>query len=212
MAPITVYSVPGSPFLASVLFVLEERQAPHSFVPLQLGEVRQPAHLARHPFGRMPAIEHDGFGLYETQAILRYIAEVFPGAPLVPGDPRAQARMNQLIGLNDWYFFPKVAAVVVFERLIKPRLLGQPTDEAAVASAQPMAATCIAEIARLMDGQAYMAGEALSLADLHLAPQLHYFALTPEGAGLLDRHRPLGDWLARMRQRPAMKKTMLMGM
>ena len=210
MASITVYSVPGSPFLAAVLFALEERQAPYNFVPLQLAEVKQPAHLARHPFGRMPAIEHDGFGLYETQAILRYIADACPGEPLMPEDPRGRARMNQLIGLNDWYFFPKVAAVAVFERLIKPQLLGQPTDEAAVASAQPMAATCINEIARLMAGP-YMAGAALSLADLHLAPQLHYFALTPEGAALLDRHRQIGDWLARMRQRPAMKKTMLLG-
>jgi glutathione S-transferase len=41
------------------------------------------AHLALHPFGRMPVLDHDSFRLYETQAILRYVADAFPGEPLV---------------------------------------------------------------------------------------------------------------------------------
>jgi glutathione S-transferase len=207
----TIYSVPGSPYLASVLWTLEERRAPYEFVPVAPGEIKQSAHLARHPFGRMPVIEHDGFSLYETQAILRYIADTFPGEPLVPASTRDQARMNQQIGINDWYFFPKVASTIVFERLIKPNLAGEPADEAVVKGALPMATRCAGEIERLMDGRRYLAADHLSLADLHLAPQLYYFAMTAEGGSILKEHRQLSSWLGLMGSRPAIKKTMLFG-
>jgi len=49
--------------------------------------------LALNPFGRVPVLEHDGFCVYETGAILRYADAAFPGPALVPDDPRAAARM-----------------------------------------------------------------------------------------------------------------------
>ena len=211
MSSVTVYSVPGSPFLASVLWTLEERKAPYSFVPLKPEELKQPAHLARHPFGRMPAIEHDGLSLYETQAILRYIADRFPGESLVPGSVRDQARMNQLIGINDAYFHPKATSIIVFERLLKPSLFGQAPDEAVAQSAIPMAALCVREIERLMEGRRYLAGDAMSLADLHLAPQMYYFAMTPEGSSILKDHPKLVSWLSLMKSRPTIRKTMIFG-
>ena len=42
--------------------------------------------------------------------------------------------MNQIIGINDWYYFPKAAAVIVFQRIVGPVLLGIKTDEAAAGS------------------------------------------------------------------------------
>ena len=62
----------------------------------------------------MPGFEHGDFGLYETQAILRYLDDIFPEPRLQPRDPREAARMNQIIGIKNWYFFPKAAAVIVF--------------------------------------------------------------------------------------------------
>ena len=211
MATMNIYSVPGSPFLASVLWAMDERGAPYVVHALTPGETKQAAHLARHPFGRMPAIEHDGFTLYETQAILRYVADAFAGPALQPADARSRARMNQLIGINDWYFFPKVSATVVFERVIKPNVLKQPADEVRVKDALPMARTCVAEIAHLMGKQPFLAGDALSLADLHLAPQFYYFAMTPEGSAILGEHTTLKAWLTRMTSRPSARKTMLFG-
>jgi glutathione S-transferase len=211
MSRITVYSIPGSPFLGSVLYLLEERQVPYKFVPWQPSDLRTEAHLAMHPFGRMPVLEDDGFRLYETQAILRYIADAFPGAPLVPHDIRVRARMNQLIGINDWYFFPKFASIAVWERLIKPRLTGQPADPAAIEKVMPMGRTCIAELSRLIGEGPYLTGEALCLADIHWTPQIHYLAMTPEGEELLGPHPAIGAWLTRMRKRPAMSRTLLFG-
>lgn len=211
MGSVKIYSIPGSPFLGAALFLLEERQVAYSFAPWQPSDLRTPAHLAMHPFGRMPVLEHDDFRLYETQAILRYIADAFPGEPLVPDDIRARARMNQLMGICDWYFFPKFASIAVWERVVKPQVTGQPADPAVIERSMPMGRTCIGEFASLMGEGPYLAGQTLSLADFHWAPQIYYLALTPEGDELLGPHKAVGAWLARMRKRPAMSRTLLFG-
>jgi glutathione S-transferase len=206
MSEIVVHGVPGSPFLRAVQVGLEEKGAPYRLQALAPGESKSEAHLKRQPFGRVPAFEHGDFSLYETQAILRYIDDIFPTPAFEPTDPRAAARMNQIIGINDWYFFPRAAAVIVFQRIIGPVLLGTTTDEAAIAAAVPTARLCIGELDRLLGSQAFLAGGALSIADIMLAPQIDFFSITPEGAILLEG-TGLKAWLARMNERPSMIAT-----
>src|ERR671925_2091663 len=111
MSDIIVYGVPGSPFVRSVQMGLEEKRAAYRMHVMGPHESKSEAHLQRHPFGRIPAFEHGDFRLYETQAILRYLDDIFPEPPFEPAEPRSAARMNQIIGINDWYFFPKAASV-----------------------------------------------------------------------------------------------------
>jgi glutathione S-transferase len=171
------------------------------------GESKSPEYLKRHPFGRMPVIEHDGFWLYETQAILRYIDAIFPEPSLQPEDPKVAARMNQIIGINDWYLFPEIARVIVFQRIVGPALMGLTPDEAVIAAAAPKVPVCLGELDRLLGGQVFLAGDRLSLADLLLAPQLEYLAATPEGAAAM-RGTKLNGWLGRMAKRPSMQATL----
>jgi glutathione S-transferase len=206
MSEIVVYEVPGSPFVRSVRMGLEEKGLTYRTVPLGPGNLRGDDHLKRHPFGRVPVIDHGDYRLYETQAILRYFDAAFPEPSLQPDEPQAVGRMNQIIGINDWYFFPKVAAAVVFNRIVGPVLLGLTPNEAAIANALPMARTCIDELGRLLGGQSFLAGDRLSIADLMLAPQLDFFQATKEGRDLLEG-TTLADWLARMNQRPSMLRT-----
>jgi glutathione S-transferase len=206
MSDIVVYGVPGSPFVRAVQVGLEEKGVAYRVHVLGPHEVKGEEHLARHPFGRVPAFAHGDFALYETQAILRYLDDVFPEPPFVPADARAAARMNQIIGINDWYFFPCAAAPIVFQRLIGPALLGTVIDEGAVAAAMPMARTSIAELDRLLGAQRFLAGDQLSIADIMLAPQIDFLAATPEGRRLLEGTR-LKAWLARMNARASMIAT-----
>jgi glutathione S-transferase len=201
-----VHGIPGSPFLRSVEIALKEKGVDYQLHAMAPGEHKQPEHLARHPFGRVPAFEDDGFALYESQAIIRYLDEVFPNPPLTPGNPQARARMNQVIGIIEWYFFPKAAAPIAFNRIIGPKLLGLPSDEAAITEAMPMARTCFTELGRLLGDQAYFGGNSVSIADIMLAAQLDLLSDTPEGSELIAG-TSLEGWLGRMRQRPSFVAT-----
>src|SRR6202163_848560 len=175
-----VHAIPGSPFGRAVLTTLEEKGASWRLSPVAPGTLRSPEHLARHPFGRVPVLEHDGFVLYETQAILRYLDRVLPTPALTPADPRRAARMDQVMNINDWYLFPGVGNVIVFHRVVGPRVMGLKPDEAAIAAAMPRARTVFTELARLLGEQTFLAGYTISLADLLLAPAVAFFTQTPE--------------------------------
>jgi glutathione S-transferase len=206
MSEIVVYGIPGSPFVRSVQLCLEEKSLSYRMDALNPGTIRGGDHVERHPFGRVPVIDHGDYRLYETQAILRYLDAAFPDPSLQPSEPRAIGRINQIVGINDWYFFPKVAAVIVFNRIVGPVLMGKTPDEAAIAAAMPMARTCIDELDRLLGSQSFLVGDRLSIADLMLAPQVDFLQATREGKSLLDGTK-LAGWLARMNQRPSMQRT-----
>jgi glutathione S-transferase len=207
MSEFIIHSIPGSPFGRAVLTTLEEKGARYSFSPLAPGGLRSPEHLARHPFGRVPVLEHDGFLLYETQAILRYLDRVLPNPPLTPADPKRAARMDQVMNVNDWYLFQGVANVIVFHRVVGPRVMGLAPDEAAIEAAMPKARAVFDELARLLGGQSFFTGETMTLADLLVAPHLGLFSLAPEWSALVAPHRNLVAWLARMEARPSLQAT-----
>jgi glutathione S-transferase len=207
MSAFTVHTIPGSPYARAVMAVLAEKGAPWNVAALAPGTLRQMPHLARQPFGKMPVLEHDGFSLYETQAILRYLDRILPEPGLTPADPKAAARMDQVMNVNDWYLFPGCASVIVFQRVIGPRVMGLTPDEAIIKEALPRAHTVFAELSRLLGAQSYFAGAKLSLADLMLAPQLDLFAAAPEWAELTMDRPNLPAWLARMNARASMQAT-----
>jgi glutathione S-transferase len=206
MSEIVVHGVPGSPYVRAVLMGLREKGADHRLAAMGFGDGKSPTHLARHPFGRIPVIDHGDFQLYETQAILRYIDRIAPFPALIPTDPRAEARMNQVIGISDSYVFPDISGCISFYRVFAPRF-GMPVDEAKIADALPRAKICIDEVARLIGRNAFMAGNTLSLADLMIVPHLAYFSITEEGRAMMGPHAHLTGWLDRMKQRPSMMNT-----
>jgi glutathione S-transferase len=207
MSEFIVHSIPGSPFGRSVMAALEEKGASWRLSPVASGTLRSPEHLSRHPFGRVPVLEHAGFSLYETQAILRYVDRLLPEPALTPADPRRAARMDQVMNINDWYLFHGVGNVIIFHRVIGPRLMGNAPDEAAIEAAMPKARTVFSELARLLGEQPFFTGESLSLADLLVAPGITFFTATPEWAELGVPHPNLVAWLARMEARPSMQAT-----
>jgi glutathione S-transferase len=207
MAEFIVHSIAGSPFGRAVLTTLEEKGVSYRFAPLAPGGLRSPEHLARHPFGRVPVLEHDGFLLYETQAILRYLDRVLPNPALTPADPKRAARMDQVMNVNDWYLFHGVANVIVFNRVIGPRVMGLAPDEAAIEAAIPKARAVFEELARLLGDKPFFTGDTVSLADFHVAPQIGFFTQTPEWSMLGAPHKNLVACLARMEARPSFAAT-----
>jgi glutathione S-transferase len=207
MAEFTVHSIPGSPYGRAVLIALEEKGAAYEFSPVAPGTFRSPEHLARHPFGKVPVLDHGDFRLYETQAVLRYLDRVLPTPALTPADPRAAARMDQAMNINDCYLFNGVSNTIGFQRVVGPRLMGLKPDEAVIEAALPRGKEVFGTLAGLLGGQAYFGGESVSLADILLAPQLDFFRDIPEWEILAGPHSNLGAWLDRMNARPSLKKT-----
>jgi glutathione S-transferase len=206
MARPIVYGLAGSTYVWSTRLALAEKGVAHELVEIGFGQHREEPHLSRHPFAKMPAFEHDGFALYETQAILRYIDEGFPVAPLQPTDLHQFSRMNQIIGIVDAYAYPSIIGGIVFNRVLAPRL-GLPVDEAAVAAALPRARLSVSEISRLMGDDPYLAGERVSLADLMAIPLFHYFARLPEGEAPLAEQPNIRPWMRRMEERQSFQVT-----
>ena len=201
-----VYGPALSTYVWSVRLALAEKGVAHELVDVPFGAHREEPHLSRHPFAKVPAFEHAGFALYETQAILRYIDEGFPVAPLQSTDLHQFSRMNQIMGIVDAYAWDAIAAGVLVNRVLKPRM-GLPVDEDAIAAALPRARVCVSEISRLMGDEPYLAGDRISLADLMVIPLFYFFGRLPEGEAPLAEHANIRPWMRRMEERQSFQVT-----
>jgi len=207
MSTFVVHTVPGSPAARAVMATLIEKGASFRVAGLAPGAHKVEPHLSRHPFGRMPVLEHDNFTLYETQAILRYLERALPAPALIPEGRKDAARMDQVMGISDWYLFQGVDSVIGFHRIIGPRLMGLAPNETAIAAAMPLAHAVFGELSRLLGEKAYLVSQQVTLADLIVAPHMDFLAQTPEWGALTRDRSNLIKWLARMNGRACMQRT-----
>ncbi|HSY85700.1 MAG TPA: glutathione S-transferase family protein [Verrucomicrobiae bacterium] len=204
-----IYGPAYSTYARSVRLALEEKGVPYKLEAVDIiqGAGNAADHLRRQPFAKVPAFEHDGFALYETAAIERYVDESFPGPKLQPQDPKQRARMTQIVSVIDSYAYPALIGKCVWQRMVMP-MIGQATDEGVIAEALPKIETSVAALENLADPSGpYLCGTAPSLADLHVAPVMAYFSGTPEGQSLLAKSPKLSRWWQVMSARPSMAKT-----
>jgi glutathione S-transferase len=195
MAAPIVYGPTFSTYVRTVRLALEEKPASYELVDVAMlqGAHKQPDFLARNPFGKVPAFSHDGFDLYESDAIVRYIDQAIPGQDLQPLEARPRARMNQIIGIVESFGYTCMITKLVMNRVVAPMLGGKP-DEAVIKEALPSIELCVKEFERLMGNAKFLAGDKLSLADLFLIPVYDYLAQTPEGQELLKPHGKIRAW------------------
>jgi glutathione S-transferase len=125
---------------------------------------------------------------------------------LQPDDSKARARMNQITGILDSYAYRPLVWDIYLER-VEPPQAGRVSDESKIAAALPKAQLCLRILAGLMADAPFLAGDALSLADLHAAPMFAYFLAVPEGAALMAEQPALTAWWRRVAARPGMTAT-----
>lgn len=146
-----------------------------------------------HPFGKIPALDHDGFVLFETSAITRYVDEAFDGPPLQPVDARRRAVMNQVIGIADSYLYSDLVWGIYVECIDKPSR-GDVVDEQRLAGAVSRASHALSVVDGFVKDAPWMGGPEISLADFHLAPMFDYLLKTPTGHELMTKYPRLTDW------------------
>ncbi len=164
------------------------------------------SYLALNPFGRVPTLVHDGFVLYETAAITRYVDEAFPGPALQPADPAQRARMNQIMAIVDSYGYWPMVRQVFSHRLFRPAQ-GDAGDEAVIAEGIERSDKVLAALEQLAAGGPFLVGKSVSIADLHLGAMVAYFTAAPEGHHVLARHGRLSDWWNVFSSRPSLRDT-----
>lgn len=158
-----------------------------------------------HPFGRVPVLVHDGFAVYEAQAIGRYVDEGFAGPALQPAGAAARARMAQVIGVVDSYGYWPLVRQVFSHAVFRPAA-GEAGDPAEVAAGFAAAGRVLGALERIAAEGLVLAGP-VALADLHLAPMIAAFVQAPAGAEMLGRHPALARWWAGMRRRESLAAT-----
>lgn len=189
------YGADYSVYVRIVRLALEEKGVDYQLVPVDVFAVEGiPGwYFEHHPFGRIPAFEHDGFRLFESSAIARYVDEAFDGPPLQPEEPRARATMNQIIGMLDAYGYRSMVWDVAVERLEKAA-----PDEVLIASGLLQAETVLKVLTSLKAPGPWLLGDRLTLADLHAAPIVAYFVKVSEGQRLLAEFPEIQDWWTRI--------------
>ena len=206
MSKMTLWGFDGSTYVRTVKMLLAEKQFTdfeQVAVNVLSGEPKQAEHLARHPFGKVPVLDHDGMRILETSAILRYLNDVLPGKSLIPATPKDRARMDMVIGLVDSYGYGALVGGIAAYHLF-PDFVGGKNDAMralGIANARKVVELTM----KTMGSSDFLAGE-LSLADLFLAPVVFYVSLTPDMAGLLEVPG-FADWWARIQQLPSFQQT-----
>lgn len=205
MADITLYGFDGSTYVRTVRMLLAEKGADYEQVPVNVleGEPRQPEHLARHPFGKVPVVDVDGIRIRETDAICRYLDETLPGPSFVPDDARDRARMSEAVSLYNSYGYNALVGLAGYH--LFPDLIGGQNEEARQ-KAQKDSETLLKLLMELRGYDTFIAGAKPSLADFIVAPMMFYVSLTPEFEAL-TRIPGVSDWWRSINEVESFKKT-----
>ena len=198
---ITLYDMQDSPHARKVRLLAAELGIPLQKIERdpRKGETRSPDYLAMNPNGRVPTLKEDGFCLWESPAILKYLAAKRPERALGGGDARSQGLIDQW--LFWWAAGPEAAVdALVWEMLIKPKVFNQPgNDPGIIADAHARLNRFLPVLDQQLEGRDYIVGP-LSIADFAIgprfdrAPELLKFDVAP--------YENIGAWLTRLRAKP----------
>ncbi|NOJ98487.1 glutathione S-transferase family protein [Corallococcus sp. CA049B] len=192
---------PMSTCTRKVLTVLAEKGHEVEFINIDLmkHEQKTPEHIARQPFGVVPALElDDGFVMYESRAISRFLDRTLPGPSLTPADPKAYALMEQFIGVEQSYFSGPAMKIVM------ERFRGTNNEEN-VAKGREGLKRPLEVLDAALANRPYLAGNDFTLAEVCFAPYMEYlFAMGEKDT--VAPYKNVMAWWDRVSNRPSVKK------
>ncbi len=202
-----IHGHPASTCTRKVLTTLAEKNHPYEFVLVDFakGEHKAPAHTRFQPFGQVPALEEDdGWVLYESRAICRYLDATLPGPKLTPSDARAAARMEQWMSVETSNFTPHAMKIVY--QTVFARWYGKDPIQANIDEGREKLQLPLDVLERQLAQTEWLVGDQYTLADLCYLPYLEY--LEQGGDSALVHSRPnVSRWWTAARARPSWRKT-----
>ncbi|WP_434300500.1 glutathione S-transferase family protein [Corallococcus exiguus] len=172
-------------------------------VDLTTGKQRETSYLGINPNGRVPVLDDGGFVLWESRAIMVYLAEKTPGQTLLPTDAQGRADVNRWLFWCSSHLAP-ANTVLVLENFVKQRTGRGPPDPAEVARGEALFAQTAPVLDSHLAGRTWVTQERLTLADLSLAAS---FALAGPARLPLEGYANLRAWLGRVQELEAWQRT-----
>ena len=177
-----------------VLTTLKEKGLQYELIPVDMmtkREHKSEAYLEKQPFGVVPVLEDDGFIIYESRAICRYLEAKYrgQGTELIPtADVESLAIFEQGASIETSYFDGPVSGIVM-ERLFKPKFGGQ-ADEARVKTLVEKLSANLDVYDKILSKQEFIGGKTFTLADLYHLPYGALLFVPSVGLGNLITDRP----------------------
>ena len=176
MSDVILYGVLPSSYVRTAVMTCAEKGVSYELV---IQPPNSPEQLAMHPFGKVPAMKHGDLALYETTAICRYVNQVFDGPALIPSDAADAAVMEQWLSVVNSYLYNRMVKHYALVYIFAPRDKGP--DRATVEAGLDDMKSSMAMIDKAYEGKDWLVGDALSLADLFIAPIIRTVSAFPEG-------------------------------
>jgi glutathione S-transferase len=172
-------------------------------VDLTQGQQRSSAHLSINPNGHVPVLDDGGFVLWESRAIMQYLADKTPGQTLLPPDPRARADVNRWLFWCAAHMAP-ANSVLVLERFVKARTGRGAADPAEEARGEALVAKYAPVLDQHLAEREWVSQGRLTLADLSIAAS---FALAAPARLPIEPYVHLRAWLGRVQALDAWRET-----
>jgi glutathione S-transferase len=187
MTQLVIFGPAASSYVRTVRMTAIERAVPHVLEPIA---ARSDAHGKLHPWHRVPVLRHGDVTLYESSAIARYIDDIAGGASLLPRTAAARGVMEQWISAIHCYIYGSLVDGYAF-KYIGATLRGEAPDLEAIRAGVPNLERDVARLDSAYAGGGWIAGDALSLVDLFVAPLAQTISMFPEGRAALGKAKHL---------------------
>jgi glutathione S-transferase len=197
---IQLYANPVSTCTRKVLMALLETNTPYQMNVIDFAqrEHKGEAHLSRQPFGQVPAMEEDGFVLFESRAICRYVSAKANDA-LTPVTLRDRALMDQWSSVEQSNVSPH-AMKFIYHYVFK-----RPQEQAVLDAAQAALELAFSALSKPLATQNFLVGDKLSIADIGYVPYLELLPTTPVKDSL-EKFPHVVAWSGRLRERESWRK------
>jgi glutathione S-transferase len=195
---IKLYTFPPSTNSRKVRIALLEKglEFERINVDLSKSEQKDPEYLKIHPFGQIPALDDEGFIIYDSTVINEYLEDEYPYPSLMPSDSEGRARARLMEDLRDTHFNPYFVHII--QEMRKPE--GE-RDSQRIDNAKAEIIKCFDRIEAELGGKEYLAGP-FSLADVAFMSNIELldrFGI-PVAA---DKYQNTVAWIARLKARPS---------
>jgi glutathione S-transferase len=203
-----LYGSPVSPFVRKVLAYAAEKGLEMPLTPVGLADPN-PDFQRASPFRKMPAFIDGDFEISDSTAIITYLEAKYPTPPLLPAGPADRARVIWYEEFADT-ILTAAAGAVFFNRIVSPKFLGVPGDEAAAAKAEKESIPpCFAYLEGVIPASGFLVGDRLTLADIAVASPFvnaAHCGITPDAAtypklvgflAAMHGRESFSEWIAR---------------